>query len=110
MTAHASRSDLNGRGGEHQGEQLYNTAGPCIECDHRECLDTEEGLDTYAVIALEYREEEGLTCKRNGLAVRNYDDTSDRQQDIVHDLDERIEKDSEYSNGKLEEDINTSKK
>ena len=68
-------------------KQLYNTAGPCIECDHRECVDTEEGLDTYAVTALEYSEEEGLTCGRNGLALRNYDDTSDKQLVIVDNED-----------------------
>merc|ERR1711892_1584170 len=59
--------------------QLYESAGLCISCDHRECIDSEESLDTYTETALEYDEREGLSCGMNGLLVRNYDDTSDKQ-------------------------------
>jgi hypothetical protein len=89
-------------------KQLYNTAGPCIECDHRECLNTEESFDAYTVTALEYSEKDGLTCGRNGLALRNYDDTSDTSVIVDNDdIDGRTESDSHNDKHKQEKDINT---
>eukprot|EP00091_Calanus_sinicus_P012829 TRINITY_DN28671_c0_g1_i1.p1 TRINITY_DN28671_c0_g1~~TRINITY_DN28671_c0_g1_i1.p1 ORF type:complete len:177 (+),score=59.46 TRINITY_DN28671_c0_g1_i1:180-710(+) len=77
----AEVGNTKGRGTTTFIRQLYNTAGSCIECDHRECLDTEEGLDAYADTALEHTEE-GLACGGDGVAVRSYGDTSDKQEAV----------------------------
>merc|ERR1712013_373257 len=67
-------------------KNVYKTAGQCIECNHKECVDTEDRLDDYSSTALDYDQGEGLRCGRKGLLVRNYDDTSDKQGRItIHD-------------------------
>ena len=58
-------------------KQLYNTAGPCIECDHKECLDIKESLENYTMSTLLNTEEMGFKCGIGGVSVRNYDKTSD---------------------------------
>merc|ERR1711892_199322 len=60
--------------------QLYDTADKCIECDHVECTDTDNSLDAYTMTALVYSEEEGVKCGTSGVAVRNYDSTSDKRK------------------------------
>ena len=71
-------------------------------------MDTEDSFYSYTVTSLEYSEE-GLTCGRNGLVVRNYNDTSDKQLVIVDNnhIDGRIKSDSYDDKHKQEEDINT---
>merc|ERR1711892_339465 len=79
--------------------QMYESAGLCISCDHRECIDSEESLDTYTETALEYDEREGLSCGMNGLLIRNYDDTSDKQIAAV-DNSVQIDSDEMITNSK----------
>lgn len=74
--------------------QLYRTAGVCIECNHKECIDTDSSLEQYAEVALLDDEDgDGLSCGRKGLVVRNYDNTSDKQikrtdyKDRIENLD-----------------------
>merc|ERR1712013_429456 len=75
-----------GRGTTTFIKNVYKTAGQCIECNHKECVDTEDRLDDYSSTALDYDQGEGLRCGRKGLLVRNYDDTSDKQGRItIHD-------------------------
>jgi len=78
--------------------QLYRTAGFCIECNHKECVDTEESLEDYTRTALEYDEVEGLSCGRSGLSVRNYDDTSDKQSATGDTDEEEIDESDHESN------------
>jgi len=89
--------------------QLYRTAGFCIECNHKECIGTEESLEDYTRTALEYDEVEGLSCGRTGLTVRNYDDTSDRQTTTV-DSEEEVVSDSDHASSSDQEnnDLNIS--
>jgi len=86
--------------------QLYRTAGSCIECNHKECIDTEESLEDYTRTALEYDEIEGLSCGKSGLTVRNYDDTSDKQSATGDDDEEKVSESdhassSDHENNKL---------
>eukprot|EP00092_Neocalanus_flemingeri_P066464 GFUD01080975.1.p1 GENE.GFUD01080975.1~~GFUD01080975.1.p1 ORF type:complete len:307 (-),score=94.78 GFUD01080975.1:31-951(-) len=68
-------------------KQLYDTAGPCMECDHMECLDMDSSLDTYTMTGLVYNSEEGVKCAASGVLVRNYDDTSDKRDDSIVESD-----------------------
>ena len=57
-------------------KQLYNTAGPCIECEHRECRETGEDLEDYGDEVLVVEKERGITCGAAGVTIKNYDETS----------------------------------
>merc|ERR1712096_439865 len=43
-------------------------------------MDTDNSLDAYTMTTLVYSEEEGVKCGTSGVAVRNYDDTSDKRE------------------------------
>ena len=54
--------------------QLYETAGACIECDHEECVETEENIDTYGeeVLVLDIHDDENyITCGVGGIKIEN---------------------------------------
>jgi len=58
-------------------KELYKTAGKCIECDHRECRETEEELDKYGDNILVVEQVGGVACGVDGVTIENYDINSD---------------------------------
>merc|ERR1711892_586465 len=57
-------------------KQLYETAGTCIECDHRECIETGEDIDKYGDEVLVLDKHSDITCGIGGITIENHDETS----------------------------------
>ena len=66
-----------GRGSNDFLKLLYSSAGQCIICDGLECESIKNTFDNYTENSVEYTSEGVALCKRSGLRIQNYDNTSD---------------------------------
>ena len=69
--------NTKGRGTNTFIRQLYDTAGTCIECDHRECIETGEDIDKYGGDVLVIKDMVGFSCGVAGVTIENHADTGD---------------------------------
>ena len=54
--------------------QLYNTAGPCVECDQKECRDIGMDMKKYGEHTLEVQLDNSVTCGDSGVTLKDFDE------------------------------------
>jgi len=56
-------------------KDIFENAGPCLECDSMECHDSSLTLAEFADEAV-FNGDKGAECSKSGMVIRNYDDTA----------------------------------